>query len=70
MQEQTQLQVQIAVLKEQVDNICERLELIEKNHLPHLQQDMQSVKLHLAYYSGGLAVFFVAIELAFKFFLK
>lgn len=45
--------IDIEIIKERVENLCERLELIERNHLPHIQEELTSIKLRMAYYTGA-----------------
>ena len=59
--------VDIAVLQEQIEKIDERVDRIENNHLPHLQEKLESIEKKIAYYSGGLFVGITLLELIIKF---
>ena len=60
--------VDIAVLKDQVERLDERVDRIENNHLPHIHEQLDGIEKKLAYYSGGLFVGITILELIIRFF--
>ena len=53
---------EIAVLKEQMKDTREDVRTILTNHLPHLSEDIRSIKVQLSYYSGALAVLAIFLQ--------
>lgn len=47
--------INVAVLQEQVRRIDENVEKILSNHLPHIQGEIDSIRVQMAYYAGGIA---------------
>ena len=57
--------IDIAVLKEKVENIESVILKIMDNELPHIKKEVVNLKLHLAFYSGGLAVISIILKFFF-----
>lgn len=48
--------IDVAVLQEQVKRIDENVIKIMDNHIPHLHDEIDAMKMKMAYYAGGVAV--------------
>ena len=54
--EDTQQDIDIAILKTDVGRLKEDVNLIMTNHIPHLQKDVQEVKNRLAMWGGAIII--------------
>lgn len=57
----------IAVLQTQVQEVGEKVDKIIDNHLPHLQADVDKIRLQMAYYIGGFAALGFILQIVLKF---
>jgi len=48
--------VDIGKLQTSVESLEKNVDVIMSNHLPHLQEELEKVKLHLARWAGGITV--------------
>ena len=48
--------IDIAVLNEKVEKIETQVNLIVNNHIPHLETEIDKVKIQQAYWAGGITV--------------
>jgi hypothetical protein len=53
----------IAVLESKVDGLVKMNETVMSNHLPHLQERLESIEKKLAYWGGGLATLIAASQI-------
>lgn len=65
-----QLEIALAVLEEKVDSFCERLEKIENNHLPHIQEELTSIKIRMAYYNGAGVIVIAIVQFLINWLFK
>lgn len=54
--ERTKQAVDIGKLQTNVESLEKNVDAIMSNHLPHLQEELEKVKLHLAGWAGGITV--------------
>ena len=54
--------VNIAVLKERVDKMDDFVTEIRDNHLPHIYESINELKVQMAYYVGGGTAIVVVVQ--------
>ena len=52
----------IAVLKERVNKVEEFVDDIRGNHLPHIYEAINDLKVNMAYYVGGGTAIIIAVQ--------
>ncbi len=62
--------IDIAVLKTQVKELQTSVDKILDNHLPHIQDRLDTIDNRQAKYAGGLAVLTVVIPILINIFFK
>ena len=70
----TENEKNIALVKEQLKYLVEKLDIIQNNHLAHIREDITklredifTIRNKMAYWDGGLAVIIIILDLAIKF---
>lgn len=58
--------IDLAILYERTSSIEERLKKIEENHLPHIEDRINSLEKRLAYYSGGVVVAVAILDIIIR----
>lgn len=59
--------VAIAVLQEKIEEIDQKLSRVLDNHLPHIYEKLEAVDKRNAYFSGGIAVLIIMLEIILRF---
>ena len=67
MKNGTKIKIDLAVLQDRVNSIDSRLGKIEENHLPHIHETLNKIETKIAYYSGGVVVAGVLLQLLMKY---
>ena len=61
-----QNKIDIAVLKEKVDQHDEFIDKILNNHLPHIQKRLNSIEVKMAWYAGAIVVMGIAAQVVIQ----
>ena len=59
--------IDIAVLDNRVKTTEKFIEDMQKNHLPHLYEGLNSIQQKMAYWAGGIMVLIVLSQILVKF---
>lgn len=63
-------EIDVAVLKQQVKDLDENVKLILNNHLPHLHDQIDDIRIRIATWTGSGIVLLALLQLILKFFFK
>ena len=70
MENNNQQNIDIAILKEKVSKIEERLDMYETNHFPSIERRFDVLEKKLAYWGGGLGASLAILQIVLSFFGK
>ena len=62
-------EIKIAVLEEKVNTLHDNVEKIMNNHLPHIQERLESNEKKLARWGGGLSALIIVVPLLIRYLL-
>ena len=62
--------IDIAVHEERLKQLEDMVRAILENHLPHLKDEIISVKLRIAYWSGGIGALLGLLQIIIAFYAK
>ena len=67
MKNGSQTKIDVAVLQEQIERLDINVTRILENHLPHIQAEIEAIRLKIAYWTGASAVLGVIVQILLKY---
>lgn len=66
----TELYERVAKLETNVNNLTKSIDMLNTNHLPHMQEDIDKINAKLNKAMGGLAVLQIVLSIALAVYLN